>query len=93
MSGLFFKDVVQAVLLFGVETWVITPRMVKALGGFQTQVVRRLTVRLPVEDTIKEVEIHLGGGGKGGGGILGDGGVYQAAKEHSFTLHRYVITV
>ena len=30
-----FKSVVQAVLLFGAETWVVTPRMGKALGGFR----------------------------------------------------------
>ena len=27
-SGMFFKAVVQAVLLFGLETWVLTPHMV-----------------------------------------------------------------
>ena len=32
------------------------------------------------EDTGREVEIHLGGGGKGGGGILDNGGVYKAAS-------------
>ena len=29
----FFKPAAQAVLLFGSETWVFTPRMGKALGG------------------------------------------------------------
>ena len=38
VSGFFFKAVVQAVLLFGAETWVVTPLMGKALGGFETQV-------------------------------------------------------
>ena len=47
VSGLFFKAVVQAVLLFRLETWVVNPCMVKALGGFQTQVVERLMGRLP----------------------------------------------
>ena len=46
VSGFFFKAVVQAVLLFRAETWVVTPRMGKALGGFQTQVVIRLTGRI-----------------------------------------------
>ena len=46
VSGFFFKAVVQAVLIFGAETCVVTPRMVKALGGFQTQVAIRLTVHL-----------------------------------------------
>ena len=47
VSRLFFKAVVQAVLIFGAETWVVTPHTSKALGGFQTQVARRLTGRLP----------------------------------------------
>ena len=33
VSSLFFKDFVQAVLFFVAETWVITSRMSKALGG------------------------------------------------------------
>ena len=31
MSGTFFKAVVQQVLLFGAETWVLTPRIERAL--------------------------------------------------------------
>ena len=45
VSGYFFKSMVQAVLLFGSETYVVTSRMGKALGGFQDQVARRLTGR------------------------------------------------
>ena len=33
VSGFFFKVVVQAVLIFGSETWVSTHRMVRVLGG------------------------------------------------------------
>ena len=46
MYRLYFKDVVQAVLLFSAETWVVTSCMGRALGGFQDQVERRLTWRL-----------------------------------------------
>ena len=42
----FFMAVVQAVLFFGAENWVVTPRIGKALWGFQIQVARRLTGRL-----------------------------------------------
>ena len=38
------------------------------------------------------MKIHLGGG-KGGGGNLENGGVYQAVEEHGCTVHCYVITV
>ena len=46
VSRFIFKAVVQAVLLFGADTCVVTPRMIKAMGGFQTQVAIRLTGRL-----------------------------------------------
>ena len=38
----------------------------------------------PAEDVGREVEIHFGG-------ILDNGGVYQAAAEHGRTVHRYAI--
>ena len=34
-SSTFFKAVVQANLLFGLETWVMTPRICRTLRGFQ----------------------------------------------------------
>ena len=46
VSDFFFKAVFQLVILFGVETWVITPRMGRVLGGFQDQVAQRFTGRL-----------------------------------------------
>ena len=42
-SGMFFKAVVQAVLIFGAETWVMTPHMGRSLGGFQHRVARLIT--------------------------------------------------
>ena len=43
----FLNAMVQAVLLFRSDTWVVTPRMGKALGGrVQAQVARRLKGRL-----------------------------------------------
>ena len=47
LSDFFLNAVVQAVLLFRSDTWVVTPRMGKALGeGFQSQVAKRLTGRI-----------------------------------------------
>ena len=43
--GAFFKAVVQQVLLFGAETWVVTPKMERALSGFLHGAARRLTGR------------------------------------------------
>ena len=41
--GLFSKAVVHAVLLFGAENWAVKSHIDKSLGGFQTQVARRIT--------------------------------------------------
>ena len=38
VSGFFFKAVVHSVLIFGSETWVVTPHIGRAQGGFQDQV-------------------------------------------------------
>ena len=43
--GIFFKAVVQAVLIFGAEMWVLTPRMERALSSFKTRFVQRITGR------------------------------------------------
>ena len=47
VSGHFYKAVSQAVLLFGEETWVLTPWMEQALDSFQHRVERHLTGRKP----------------------------------------------
>ena len=43
----FFKAVVQAVLLFGLETWILTPRKDQALDSFQRGDARRLAGKQP----------------------------------------------
>ena len=48
VSGHFYKEVSQVVLLFGAETWVLTPRMERALDRFQHRVARRLDGRQPM---------------------------------------------
>ena len=45
ISWLFFKEVVQAVLVFGSEKWFLTPRMERYLGRFQQRFARRLAGR------------------------------------------------
>ena len=45
ISGSFLKAVVQQVLLFGAETWVVTPKMERALSGFLHVAAKRLTGR------------------------------------------------
>ena len=43
ISGLFFKAVVQVVLIFGLETWIPNHRMERDLGSFQQMVARQIT--------------------------------------------------
>ena len=45
VSGVFFKVVVQSVLIFDLKTWVMTPCMGWALGSFQNRVARWITGR------------------------------------------------
>ena len=45
--GMLYAAVVQAVFLDGSETWVMTPRIGRDLGGFHHRVARRLTGRKP----------------------------------------------
>ena len=45
--GFFYKAVAQSVLLYGCETWVVTPRMLKALDAFHHNVARRISNRQP----------------------------------------------
>eukprot|EP00978_Attheya_sp_CCMP212_P003779 scaffold8023_cov54-Attheya_sp.AAC.7 len=43
VSGMFYKAVVQSILLFGSETWVMTNPMLKALESFHRWVDRRIS--------------------------------------------------
>jgi hypothetical protein len=45
---MFYKSVAQTVLLFGSETWVVTPRMMNTLESFHRQVSCRIAGRSPV---------------------------------------------
>ena len=47
VTGNFFKAVVQQVLLFEAETWVVTPRMERELNSFAHGSARRITGRQP----------------------------------------------
>ena len=85
LSGLNFKAVIQAVIIFGTETWVITP--VSEPGG---EIDNRTS---HTEHNAQDVEIHLGSGGNCGGGFLDNRRIRQAAPEHGRTVYHYVITV
>ena len=46
-SGIFYVEVVQVVLLYGLKTWLMSPRIGRTLGGFHHRVSRRMTRRKP----------------------------------------------
>ena len=43
MAGVFYQAVVAAVLLYGSESWVVSPYNLRALEGFHVEAARRLT--------------------------------------------------
>jgi hypothetical protein len=45
--GMFYKAVVQAVLLYGCETWTLTNPMIKTLESFHHRVARRIARMTP----------------------------------------------
>ena len=45
---MFYKATVQSVLLFGSETWCLTPATLQRLEGFHVRAARRMTGRMPV---------------------------------------------
>ena len=65
----------------------------QGLGGVSSPVGETAEEMDPAEDTIREVDIHLGGDGTGGGGVIDNGGLHQAEPENSRTVYCYAITV
>ena len=47
---MFYKATVQAVLLFGSETWNITASMLSSLEGFHVRAARRMTGMMPEQN-------------------------------------------
>ena len=69
IQGMFYKAIVQSVLLYGVETWVTLSPMMKTLQGFHHRVARGLTRRRarrqngvwvypPVKGTLQAAGLH-----------------------------------
>jgi hypothetical protein len=48
ISEMIYTAVVQSVLLYGPETWVLSPRMLSKLEGYHKQIAHRLTGHTPV---------------------------------------------
>jgi len=50
VCGVFYKAVVQAVLLFGSETWKLSPLSLKSLEGFHIRAARRMAGMRPTKN-------------------------------------------
>ena len=46
-AGIFYVEMVQSVLLFGSETWVVTPQIEKSLTGSHHWAIRKMTAMGP----------------------------------------------
>ena len=77
----------QAMLLFGAETWVLTPRMDRALDSFQHRVTRRLTGRHPKRQGECELGLPTIEGGNGGRRLLGYQEIHHEEAEHSRAVY------
>ena len=51
-SGNFYKALVRATIMFGMENWVMSPRIGKTLGGFHDRVKHWLYGKWPTRDTM-----------------------------------------
>ena len=47
VCDMFYRSTVQAVLLYGSETWVMSPASLRMLGGFHIHCARRMTGLMP----------------------------------------------
>ena len=61
VCGLFYKATVQAVLLFGSETWNVTPAILRGLEGFHVWAARRMAGMMPTRDTSGKWEYPASG--------------------------------
>ena len=86
VSGNFFKVVVQAVLLFGVETWVLNPQTERALDSFMHGAARRITGNQPRRGGGKWTYPHL----KYAMQEVGFGGTQTAVTRRQNTVAQYI---
>ena len=68
-AGMFYKAIVQAVLLYGSETWVVDPPMLNVLESFHNRVARKITGRMayldrdtwiypPIKETLEKANLY-----------------------------------
>ena len=89
LSRAFYTAVTQAVLLFGADTWVLTPWMEKALDSFQSRVARKITGRQPRRRKDRSWEYPLLAGILREAGIVG---IRTSITRRQNTVVQYIAT-
>ena len=87
VSGKFFKAVVQAVLIFGLETWMMTSRMRQDLRGLQNRVSQWIMLRQLRQRPESRWEYPPLGGVNAGGGLGGGRAIRTEEAEHGRSVH------
>ena len=83
VSGIFYNAVAQSLFLFGVETWVLTPRMEQDLDSFQNNHQEAAVVPTYGWD----LGIPASDGGTEGSGVRGDNEVGHKDTEHGRVIY------
>ena len=86
VSGNFFKAVVQAVLLFGADTWVLTPRIERALESFMHGATRRITGKNPRRGGVT-MDLSSSEGVHARGGVRRDPEGHHKEAEYGCAIH------
>ena len=86
-SSHIYLAVAQSVMLYGSDTWVLTPHMKRVLGGSDHRVARRLMGRQPRRERDGGWIYPPTGGCDGGGGFTGGGDLRLPPPEHSCTVY------
>ena len=87
MYGFFFKAVVQSVLLFAADMWVVTPPHGTDPGGFPIPGVADPDGAGNIEEVAWNMGVLLFGGGERGGGVQTDGKLYSAKVVYGCVLY------
>ena len=86
-AGRFYVAVVQAVLLFGSKTWVLTPRLEKAIEVFHQRETHQMAGMEPQTSTGCYMVVLTYWGGADNGGTGGYWGIYRPPSEYGCTIY------
>ena len=87
MAGKFYVVVVQAVLLFGCGTWVLTPPVGEIPRGVTPPGGAVYGSHGPQTSVVQDMGVPTHWGGAINGGTGGDWGIYRLLPEHGCAIH------